>query len=278
MSSADKFLQQPPVIKAEPEDYLDASYKATFSKNDQDPYRITLNHDLTPGNLVQELLEQGKAAYGCEVISPRTFYRELEVMSGKDGSVQELHLCAHDIHLGETILRPIVVSTHQANIEVRKEHGLHKIFNGRSFDILRGTVLADGGYFDVIAAESRLFSLEENSDFPEGTYALHYVREPSFHFRIYLATDLYKNYYSIDENTRKIFLTGVLASALEQIGREFSDGDEIKEELLEEHNGIKQLLESLGDGDYGEALKDINQGEAAKMASTYRNIRMVADD
>ena len=278
MSSADKFLQQPPVIKAEPEDYLDASYKATFSKNKQEPYRITLHHGLTPGNLVQELLDQGKAAYGCEIISPRTFYRELEVMSKKDGSVQGLHLRSNDIHLGETILRPIVISTHQAVIEVCKEHGLHKIFNGCSFELLKGTVLADGGYFDVIAAESRLFSLEERSDFPAGTYALQPFSEPSFHFRISLATDLHRNYFSIDENTRKIFLTGILASALEQIGKLFCEGDEIKEELLEEHSGIKQLLESLGDGNHREALEDINNGHAAQMASTYRNIRMIADD
>lgn len=278
MSSADKFLQQPPVIKAEPEDYLDASYKATFSKNNQEPYSITLHHGLTPGNLVQELLGQGKAVYGCEVISPRTFYRELEIMSEKTGSVQKLQLHGHDIHLGETILRPIVVSTHHEVIEVCKEHGLHKIFNGRSFELLKGTVLADGGYFDVIAAESRLFSLEERADLPAGTYALQPFSEPSFHFRISLATDLHKNYFSIEENTRKIFLTGILASALEQIGRLFCEGDDIKEELLEEHNGIKQLLESLGEGDHREALEDIQNGRAAEMASTYRNIRMIADD
>lgn len=267
MSSAKKLLQQPPVIKEEPGDFLRAQYKVTFIENEQDPHHIRLNHNLSSGNLVRNLIDEGKASYGCEIISPRTFYRELELCKEK---LQDLRLVPAEVHLNETILRPLVVSTQQATIEIRKEHGLHKSFEGYSFKVQKGTILADGGYFDVIASEGRLFSLHEDVELAPGTYALVPSYESGFHFEIHLAPDLHKNFNPLEQRTKEIFLTGIIASSLEYIGRLYQED----EGFLEEQDQVKQFLAKLA-GDHEEALRRIKAGEAAKMASTYRKIKML---
>ena len=269
MSSTKKSLQQPPVIKEEPGDFQRAQYKVSFIENDQDPYHIRLNHNLSSGNLVRSLIDEGKASYGCEIISPRTFYRELELCKEK---LQELRLNSNEVHLNETILRPLVVSTQQATIEIRREHGLHQSFEGYSFNVEKGTILADGGYFDVIASEGRLFSLHEDVDLDSGIYALVPSYESGFHFEIRLAPDLHKNFNSLEQRTKEIFLTGILASSLEYIGRLHQKD----EEFLEEQDQVKQFLVDLA-GNHEDALRRIKEGEAAKMASTYRKIKMIPD-
>lgn len=278
MSPSDKFLQQAPVMKEKPGDYADACYVATFKENKENPCNIRLTHRLPPGNLVNELIEEGAASYGCEVISPKTFYRELYINPKKEGAVQELHLDRKEVYLGETILRPIIISNQKATIEVRKGQGLLDFFNGYSFEVEEGTILADGGYFDVIATESKLFSLHENNKLASGSYSIEISYSSSFHLEINLASDLYKNFFVLDPNTRAIFLTGVLASSLELIGKECWDGEAIKTDFLDDHQGIKLLLEDI-EGDCEDALHKIKEGQAAEMASTYRSIKMVpADD
>ena len=277
MSPSDKSLQQAPVMKEKPGDYADACYTATFKENKKDSYNIRLTHRLPPGNLVNELIEGGAASYGCEVISPRTFYRELHTNPQKEGPVQELHLDSKEIHLGDTILRPIIVSNQEATIEVRKEHGLLDFFNGYSFEVEKGTILADGGYFDVIATESKLFSLHENAELADGSYSLEISYSPSFHLEINLASDLHKNYFVIDQHTRAIFLTGILASSLELIGKECWEGETIKTDFLDDHQGVRLLLEDV-EGNCEDALHKIKEGRATEMASTYRSIKMVSTD
>lgn len=277
MSSSDKSLQQAPVMKGKPGDYADACYAATFKENKENPHNIRLTHRLPPGNLVNELIEEGAASYACEVISPKTFYRELYINPKKKGAVQELNLDSNEVHLGETILRPIIVSVQEATIKVRQGHGLLDFFLGYSFEMEKGTIMADGGYFDVIATESKLFSLHENIELANGSYSIEISYSPSFHLEINLASDLHKNYFVIDSNTRAIFLTGILASSLELIGKECWEEGAIKTDFLDVHQGIRLLLEDI-EGDCEDALYKIKEGKAAEMASTYRSIKMVPTD
>ena len=276
MSSDSKTIQQPPIIKEEQADYLNARYSASFVEDEQDLHHIRLSHVLTSGNLVSQLVNEGKAAYGCEVISPTTFYRELYINPREKGSEQELRLSTDEVHLRETMLRPIIVSTQQrAMIKVRREQGLHECFNGRTFDVKQGTILADGGYWDVIASDGRLFSINMDDELASGTYYLGVSYKQSFHFEIYLAPDLHKNFHSLHPETSKIFLTGILASALEYIGRLCQQ----KKDFLEEEREVKLFLEDLTESrDSKKVLERIGDGEAVKIASTYRNIKMIADD
>ncbi|MBF2755495.1 MAG: hypothetical protein ISN29_09600 [Gammaproteobacteria bacterium AqS3] len=270
MNAARNILHQAPLVRKKPESYLKACYAASF---DRERFVIRVRHRLSESNLVHQLVKAGKAQYGCEIISPRTFYREFFPVQPEDGVQQVLKIDEADIALDDTILHPIIVSTDEDNIEVCKGHGLHEFFTGKFIEVLPGTILADGGYFGLIHEVGKMFSKYEDSSLPEGTYKLEQVHDPALHFSIGLAPDLHANFENISPEKRQIFLTGILANALEMLGRSCLKEDEIDEEFLEKHPRARKLLESLGEN-IEAVLDEIKNGGAAKIASHYRTIKM----
>ncbi|MBF2755161.1 MAG: hypothetical protein ISN29_07885 [Gammaproteobacteria bacterium AqS3] len=231
-----------------------------------------LRHVLSPNNMVQQLLTEKKAQYGCEIVSPRTFYRELFVVQPGGDALQVLELDQADIVVEDTILHPLIISTSEVSIEVDENHGLHKFFANKIIEILQGTILADGGYHGLEHDVGKMFSKCENKELENGTYSVRQMHDPALHFRIELAPDLHKNFDLIGQEKTKIFLTGVFASALESICRSCDE----EADFLEEHPRAKGLLENLG-GSVEEVLEEIRGGQAAEIASHYRKIVMTPE-
>ena len=76
-----------------------------------------------------------------------------------------------------------------------------------------------------------LLSLNLDSDLKKGRYSLTVDSEDGLVYQINLAPNLHKAYHNLSAEVRGVFLTGIFANVLDNIGRACSESDS----YLEEH-------------------------------------------
>ena len=241
----------PPQLKAGNADYQeDAKFKSEVSLNSlAEKEELLLKHYVSSGNLVYELLQQKKACYACEVVSPRSSFRQLYIASRSEGASQKITIDPGLIELSNTFVRPLVLSSTEQSFIGSKEHGLDELRHGLKFTFKKGAIIAEGPYFMLENQVNSLFQLKKDGKAPSGTYWISHIENPDFIFQVHLAKDLWKAHKKVDPKADKMFMVGILASALSYLVRlnsENVEGDE-DGDIVEQHSNLESLFKLLDD-------------------------------
>ena len=264
----------PPQLKAGNADYQEgAEYTSQVLLNYlAGEEELLINHNVSSGNLVHEMLQNKKACYACEVVSPRSSFRQLYIASRSEGTSQKVIIASGIIVPEYTFVRPLVLSSIEQSFIGSKEHGLDALRHGIKFSFSQGSILAEGPYFLLESQVNRLFQLRKEDKAPKGTYRISHKENPDFIFQVWLAKDLWKAHKKVDPEVDKVFMAGVLASALSYLVRLNSDrtrGDN-EGDLISQHQNLEGLFKILDEYEDAawETLKDDKQA-AVRIASKH---------
>lgn len=241
-------LANPPQLKASKADYQeDAKFTSQVSLNSlAEREELLLKYFVSSGNLVHELLQRKKACYACEVVSPRSSFRQLYIASRSEGASQKITIEPGLIEPSNTFVRPLVLSSAEQSFIGSKEHGLDELRHGLKFTFKKGAIIAEGPYFTLESQVNSLFQLKKDGNAPNGTYWIKHIDNPDFVFQVHLAKDLWKAHKKVDPAVDKVFMAGILASALSYLVRLNSKGDE-DGDIVEQHSNLESLFKLLDD-------------------------------
>ena len=124
MTSPNVKITRHPLLAAGSWDYVGASYDPEPVSAGEHTFLIDHGVDLvsseSSGNLVRRLVEEGKAFYACEIVSPRTVYRKLEIQPA-GSSRQEIRISTDEVGVDKSYIRPMVISGEDMRVKVSKE-------------------------------------------------------------------------------------------------------------------------------------------------------------
>lgn len=149
-----------------------------------------ITHNLQGAPLLEQLISEGRASFGCLLSVPLTGYRKFSFSEGEN-NVQTIKW---DLGMvGEPpILKPILVSLDSFTITLSKKDGVAEIWQGRTVEFPKGAQLARGRYMRSVASFQSLLAITLDADLPQGSFLVRDNENDGFRFSVYVAKDLNK--------------------------------------------------------------------------------------
>lgn len=149
---------------------------------------IQLSHKLENAGLIQKLLDEGKAKYGCLTAVPLTGYRRLSVSNSTEQIVEwDLGVVAEP-----PIIRPIIVTTEDVTHCLDKQDDVASIWVGKEITLPKGARLARGKYLRSVSSFQSLLDLIKDEDLPSGCFIVQSDENNGFRFRVSASSDLFE--------------------------------------------------------------------------------------
>lgn len=281
MSPAPNGQNHLPLLAAGRLDYGGYSYSPKVVFEDD---KVQVLHELNGGNLVHDLIKEGKAQYACEIISPSTAYRKLFPLPANGGEKQELSLAGGELMRERMWVRPLVISNQESQHVGERKHGLHNLLLGKKFTFQKGTIIADGGYHVINQATGYLFYLRKDERLTEfGTYSLEHKKEEGwgFYFRLCMNPEWYDSFRQAPEAVRRMFLVANFTAALEYIERYKKNecGDDAQA-LFASYPNLRDLFNELSRKccNGGDVFDSIRDNRAADIASKFMPLHKLTEN
>lgn len=148
---------------------------------------VQVTHKLENAKFIENLLETGKAKYGCLLAVPVTGHRKLSLY---DEPIQNIKW---DIGIvGEPpIIRPIIVVLDQFEHKFSRDDDVAEIWIGKTAIIPKGARLARGKYLRSNSSFESLLVPRLNNDIPNGSFFVSSNENQGYKFNVDVAPDLY---------------------------------------------------------------------------------------
>ena len=182
----------------------------------------TLVHRIEHAPLITRLVEAGRAQYACVVSAPVSSYRKTHLSAD---ARQAIAWRAED--LGEPpLFTPMVLcmDTFELTLDADAD-GLHRIWDGQTVTVRKGTRLALGSVIQLEASIIHLLSMQEDKGLLPGQFVVDPQTEP-FLFVVRLGTDLHRFLRYNQSAHRTNIMTHVVTACLALLQRQFGDDDD----------------------------------------------------
>ena len=187
-----------------------------------------ITHRIDGAELIDCLLDAGKAAYACIVSSPTSGYRATRKSQEKAQIVEW-----NDSDLGETpFFTPLIVCTEEVSLKLSCEkHGVSKMWDQKRVCLKRGTRLALGSViqFHSPAPMLNLLCIRNSPDLKNGQLSIEIQSEP-FRFVANVGEDLvrtlkYGGDGPQDQNNRQNIMVHIVTVCLSRLQRDYKAGE-----------------------------------------------------
>lgn len=235
-----------PILKEDSFDYSNEgnnypSYDAYIRIIPGDNPRAEIHHKLIGDSMISQLLEDGKAQFGCELVLKGSFKRNLHLHSDKFSSAETMQSIEWDSRdvCQKVFFRPVIVATTDIEgLKLTKEHCVSDLWEGVSISIPKFAILADAEMKtpDVRTQSLLKFRYEKTfSDFemdiskPTGGAGRTY-----FVVKVGKALhELVRSKQSENADLRKALLINALAGAFATLAREFQNDPDNEKAAIE---------------------------------------------
>ena len=164
-----------------PSGYYDVSAQTITSTS------VKITHKLENAGLIERLLNNNEAKYGCLLAVPITGHRSLSL------STEAVQTVKWDIGIvGEPpIIRPIIVTTKQIECELTSDDDVADVLIGKKIQIPKGARLARGKYLRSISSLESLLDINKDEDLPDGCFVVEASENDGYRFRVNVAPDIF---------------------------------------------------------------------------------------
>ncbi|WP_156013199.1 hypothetical protein [Thioalkalivibrio sp. HK1] len=225
-----KAIGQFPMMQPGSIDYIDGEYNVDI-ESDIDTSSIRVQHRVTGENLVSKYIQEGKAVFATEVVSPHSTYRKIFKHEGSlraSLNVEQKVNIEKEKVIDPFYYRPLVVikesvSNENEKINLQREHGVHELFYGQDMPILPGMILAKDNFWNPSEYKMSLFQIAEEKSLRKGSFEVMGIPEKGYYFRVEFASDIYQimiNKQGGQYDLKKTILTFALSEGLSIVYRE----------------------------------------------------------
>lgn len=183
-----------------------------------------LSHEIRGAPLLERLISEGEARYGCLVSVPATGYRKLHL---SDEARQRVEWDMGVV--GEPpMLRPLVVAVAEISRVPGTEDGVAEAWRGRKLIIPKGARLALHPYLRPTASLQRLLHAVKDEDLPGGCFEVKPCEENGFYFKVHAASDLFPFLQNAGRHPlhRRSVLTHAASRCLEILARDYGAAED----------------------------------------------------
>ena len=210
-----------PILESGNLSFPQGRYTLDFQPGD-DRSSCTLTHQIEHAPLINRLVEAKLARYACVVSAPVSSYRKTHLSHDARQSV-----AWRTEDLGEPpLFTPMVLC--MGTLELRLDSdadGLHRIWDGQTVTLRKGTRLALGNVVQFKTSIVHLLSMQEDKSLDNGQFAIDAQTEP-FLFIVRLSADLHRFLRYDHTAHRSNIMTHVVTGCLAHLQRHFSDDDD----------------------------------------------------
>ena len=234
-------------------------YTLDFQLGD-DRASCAVTHHIEHAPLVTRLLEAGQAQFACVVSSPISSYRKTHLSADPRQTV-----AWSPDNLGEPpLFTPMVLCTDSIDLTLdANTDGVHRIWDGHSITLRKGTRLAHGSVIRLEASIIHLLSMQEDASLDPGQFVIDSKDEP-FCFLVKLSPDLHRFLRYDHAAHRTNIMTHVVTACLALLQRRYSDDD--GDSGWKSHRNLVAFADHLEDKQLGHWNDDDFQPEKAATA------------
>ena len=204
---------------------------------------IVLEHQLKNASLIEKLISQKKAEYGCLVAIPQAGYRKLHLSSVSSQTIE----WDSDFVATPPIFKPIIVCAKAHQCKLDKKDGIAEEWEGIPISIPKGARLALKRFFRQDGNIIGLLSICPNPSFREGSFEIKARDDEGFFFKVEMATDLSNFVQNPGEYSgqRKSIFTHIISRCFEILEKDYGRDDENGEGKWEQFGNLKALADDL---------------------------------
>lgn len=184
-------------------DYAEGnSYKTERAGGSQEDLSICIEHCVTGGNLVAELLLDGRAAFACTVIAACSAYREVFVAPQPPKQINGAVMQRQEITCdGGKVSHPIIFQPHVVTrtgvppFKAEPRHGLGSFWMDGFIEFPPAAMIAAGPFWNPLNEVRSILWLQKDKEnrLPAGCFEVDDVVENGFYFRVLVAPELYES-------------------------------------------------------------------------------------
>ena len=210
-----------PILESGNLSFPKGRYTLGFEFGD-DRTSCTVVHRIDNAPLISRLLEAGQAQFACVISCPISSYREICLSAD---ARQQVSWNLDD--LGEPpLFTPMILCVKSFEITLDAgDDGLHRIWNGQSVLLHKGSRLALGSVIQLEASIIHLLSMREDTDLKNGQFEIDIETEP-FLFVVKLSSDLYRFLQVHQTEHRSNIMTHVVTACLARLQKDFHEDDD----------------------------------------------------
>ena len=212
----------------------------------QSDNRIVVEHRLEGAPLLQKLIDEEKAKYGCFVSVPLANYRKLHLSSDAKQEIEwDLDIAAEPPRI-----KPVIICTAEYTCKLNEEtDGVSKEWQDISITIPRGARLASKRFYRPDENIFSLLKLEKESSFSRGCFEVGACGEAGFYFSVKVASDLFNFLQNPAEHLkhRKSIITHMISRCFEILAKDYGRDDESDEGKWEQYSNLRALAGALKD-------------------------------
>ena len=154
---------------------------------DSEIFSIHLRHVIFGAPFLEELIEKGKARFGCLTSVPQTGYRKLNLSESEN---QDVILDLKEVSEPPSF-RPVLVCMEDVVYQFGKADGVAEIWQGHKMKIPKGARLARKNYFRPRVSLISLLDICLDEELGEGTFVIKPDAENGFKFKAYVPKDVH---------------------------------------------------------------------------------------
>ena len=149
---------------------------------------VQVTHNLRGAPLLERLVDEGLAGFGCLLAVPLTGYRKFS-LSESANAVQTVEWDPGVV--GEPpILRPVLVSLDSFTVTLSDGDGVADIWRGRTVEFPKGARLARARYLRSVASLQSLLDIRLADHLPAGSFEVKSNENDGFRFSVDVAPDV----------------------------------------------------------------------------------------
>lgn len=200
MASVPTIVVEYPVMSDGSLDYLYGNSYKVIPIESRSEGILRIQHRLEGRNLVRELIEKGKAAFSCAIISTWSSYRDVVIVDAKTVQETENLLVAEQELRSETLLysspasfQPQVIATDVVSeIKLISSHAVDEILIGHTVSIPKAARIAYAPYFRMESLSQSILRIKQEESLPKGCFEVFGIPESGFYFLIKMSEDMFR--------------------------------------------------------------------------------------
>lgn len=208
-----------------------------------------VTHDLQGAPLLERLVSEGRAGFGCLLAVPLTGYRKFNLSEGGN-RIQTIEWDPGVV--GEPpFLRPVLVGLDSFTVTLSGEDGVAGIWQGRTVHFPKGARLARARYLRSVASLQSLLDTRLNKDFESGSFVVKCNENDGFRFSVDVAEDIHRFLEShwrgsvVNHELYRSIGAHMVSMCLAMLRAEQGFDEENNEEKWARHTNLVMLSELL---------------------------------
>ena len=191
-----------PILEEGNKSFPNGHYEPKWERSDGE-CSIKIMHNLSGVPFLQNLIDKGKALFGCLVSIPKTSYRRLELADYS--SNKQLVEWNEDVVGEPPMLRLLLLAMEDISHTLTSHDGVAEIWEGQSVTIPKGARLIKAPYFRRGSSSIRsMLRPQRKSELPAGCFMVKESTEEGFFFKIFSSDNLY-NFLTSPITDRKLY-------------------------------------------------------------------------